>query len=431
MFFIIGTLPAAVKLCSFSGLLWTQIWGLMFISSYMLIEGLIFISGSRSSHLPSSVPEVLGYSPIEWQLNERETLRHKIKTLMVHQRRLEIFILLLAVLIHVALSIWALQAILLPLCVLWKPGPTLDNIFKQIAFTLGVSLSTVVVIGFSSLVLRIIWRPFKKVDPVFAFLIAPLFLFLTPLKQGIDIFVFEKGQPKDTIINRLTAVQFFVLITVAVFYGVRFILLMIFRKFPAFERMLLMMPALSSPVIGVRGSRVGQDHESIVTTCLSDPFNPTVLIIVQLITVEYFVLTAVAVFYGVRFILLMIFRKFLAFGRMLLMMPAPSSPVIGVQGSRVGPDHESIVTTSHSAPSDPIIREQRSRVRQDHKPIMRTSHSAPPSLKDSHSNKKSPTDRGVEIFIFFLWNLCICIVWYLLNYDPSGTVNPAWTDIFG
>lgn len=32
---------------------------------------------------------------------------------------------------------------------------------------------------------------------------------------------------------------------------------------------------------------------------------------------------------------------------------------------------------------------------------------------------------------FFLINLVICVLWYALNYDEAGTVNPAWTDVFG
>lgn len=34
-------------------------------------------------------------------------------------------------------------------------------------------------------------------------------------------------------------------------------------------------------------------------------------------------------------------------------------------------------------------------------------------------------------FLFFVVNLVVCVLWYALKYDPSGTINPAWTDVFG
>jgi hypothetical protein len=33
--------------------------------------------------------------------------------------------------------------------------------------------------------------------------------------------------------------------------------------------------------------------------------------------------------------------------------------------------------------------------------------------------------------MFFLLNLAIGVAWYLLKYNPEGTVNPGWTGIFG
>jgi hypothetical protein len=36
LFFLLGTLPAAIKLTPFSGILWTKTWGMMFLSSFII-----------------------------------------------------------------------------------------------------------------------------------------------------------------------------------------------------------------------------------------------------------------------------------------------------------------------------------------------------------------------------------------------------------
>ena len=41
-------------------------------------------------------------------------------------------------------------------------------------------------------------------------------------------------------------------------------------------------------------------------------------------------------------------------------------------------------------------------------------------------------DRAALFYLlFFLVNLVTCVLWYAFKYDPSGTVNPEWTDVFG
>lgn len=32
---------------------------------------------------------------------------------------------------------------------------------------------------------------------------------------------------------------------------------------------------------------------------------------------------------------------------------------------------------------------------------------------------------------FFLFNVGLCVFWFAFNYNSEGTVNPAWTDVFG
>jgi hypothetical protein len=45
---------------------------------------------------------------------------------------------------------------------------------------------------------------------------------------------------------------------------------------------------------------------------------------------------------------------------------------------------------------------------------------------------QGPLDEGAwGSFCFFMGNLVICVLWYAFVYDGKGTVNPAWTDVFG
>jgi len=42
---------------------------------------------------------------------------------------------------------------------------------------------------------------------------------------------------------------------------------------------------------------------------------------------------------------------------------------------------------------------------------------------------RSPSG-AVWTFLFFVINLVVCMLWYRLRYDPTGTVNPRWTGVF-
>jgi hypothetical protein len=39
--------------------------------------------------------------------------------------------------------------------------------------------------------------------------------------------------------------------------------------------------------------------------------------------------------------------------------------------------------------------------------------------------------RATWTLVFFVVNLSVCALWYCLRYDPKGTVNPSWTEVFG
>jgi hypothetical protein len=62
-----------------------------------------------------------------------------------------------------------------------------------------------------------------------------------------------------------------------------------------------------------------------------------------------------------------------------------------------------------------------------------------PSVGEHFAGRRSntelvdPVDRneGVLIFVSFLYTVVLCICWYAFRYNPAGTVNPAWTSVFG
>jgi hypothetical protein len=39
--------------------------------------------------------------------------------------------------------------------------------------------------------------------------------------------------------------------------------------------------------------------------------------------------------------------------------------------------------------------------------------------------------RAIWTLVFFVVNFSVCALWYCLRYDPKGTVNPSWTEVFG
>lgn len=304
--FFIGTVPAAIRLCSFSGVPWTQTWGFMFISSYMVIEGVLFVSRFTLPQFPSSISEALGYTSIEWQLPDNMQLRHKVQTVIMHQESFEADMITIALFSQFALSIWAFQAILLPLCPLWKPGHTLHDIFDWLSSL--ISLVTFIFPVAWLLISAVRRQAYPKLK--LGFLIFLAFVFLG---SGIHTLVLEDGQPD--FYERLDAFSFILLLMLVLITGTHAIFSAIFRYSPAIGRALLIVPTTSIPVTEVHNSRSGQDQVPNVTT------------------------------------------------------GSPSAQL--------------------------------------------------------------PTNNGVDLLLFFIFNLCLCILWYMLNYDASGTVNPAWTDIFG
>jgi hypothetical protein len=113
LFFILGALPAAIKICSFTGLPWTKTWGMMFLSSFIVIELIALLSLFGGTENNNSIPEILGRSEIEWKPH-LDLLRQKAEV-VIHVFILCEKILFLALPAHLGLMMWALEK-------LWAAG---------------------------------------------------------------------------------------------------------------------------------------------------------------------------------------------------------------------------------------------------------------------------------------------------------------------
>jgi hypothetical protein len=120
LFFILGALPAAIKLYSFTGLPWTKTWGMMFLSSFIIIELITLLSRFGGTEHNNSTPEILGHSEFEWKEPHLDFLRRKAEVL-THVFVLCEAILFPALLAHLGLIMWALEK-------LWAAGVNQINI---------------------------------------------------------------------------------------------------------------------------------------------------------------------------------------------------------------------------------------------------------------------------------------------------------------
>jgi hypothetical protein len=114
LFFVLGALPAAIKLGPFTGVPWAQAWGMMSVSSFAVIKPipLLSISSIRpQDHF--SVPEALGYTPFEWQGPQHNILRHKVKLLRENVMLFQTLLFCIEFVAHTVLLLWASETLLL------------------------------------------------------------------------------------------------------------------------------------------------------------------------------------------------------------------------------------------------------------------------------------------------------------------------------
>jgi hypothetical protein len=109
LFFVIGVLPAAIKLASFSGVPWTQAWGLMFAAFFAIIEIITLLAQVGIDKHDTSVPAALGISQIEWQDPQQQLLRSKVARLSTIIGDLEAIVFLFVMGAQLGIGFWAVR----------------------------------------------------------------------------------------------------------------------------------------------------------------------------------------------------------------------------------------------------------------------------------------------------------------------------------
>lgn len=142
LLFVMGTLPAAIKLASYSGTPWTQSWGMMLLSSFIITE-LVTTIGSQTEtstlwpeDLPTTFPRV----------NIRETL-------LENMARIDFILLSIATLTHLGVAIWAFDSLMPSFFLAIRKS----NLFEWIRVIMILVLTTSLLLGFSAVFVLRTW----------------------------------------------------------------------------------------------------------------------------------------------------------------------------------------------------------------------------------------------------------------------------------
>jgi hypothetical protein len=176
IFFIIGTLPAAIKLASFSGMPWTKAWGMMFVTSFVVIELFSVWGRPGDAEHPPSLPAILGMSDIEWEEPVNNTLRERIKSLTLILEFGDTLLFLAAMYTHIGLVGWAAWNLL-------SNVVEDDDMLLVIAAVMSTLAFWWMVLFFGGLLLKRIGRFPSGVNFGRWLMISLLAVFLTPEKR--------------------------------------------------------------------------------------------------------------------------------------------------------------------------------------------------------------------------------------------------------
>ncbi|KAG4434157.1 hypothetical protein IFR05_010349 [Cadophora sp. M221] len=149
LFFVMGPLPAAIKLASFSGIPWTKTWGMMFAASFVIVE-LISLPSRTGSH-GVSTPGLLDPTVMH---NSDQELHSKFDSLTQNLDVLDKTLFSLAFLAHLCLLTWAVE-------VLWLKG--VDKAVELglagflIELVRAIVLTLLVISTFLSFILGLAW----------------------------------------------------------------------------------------------------------------------------------------------------------------------------------------------------------------------------------------------------------------------------------
>ncbi|CZR61926.1 uncharacterized protein PAC_11823 [Phialocephala subalpina] len=147
MFFIMGPLPAAIKLASFSGTPWTKTWGLMFVSSFVVTELVAMIARSSTTSENTTVESILGLSALECEDPQNAPLRLKVVKVSEYLRNFEIAFFILSVITHIVFLAWGVET-------LWRPCTSFIN-SSPLAHEILAFIKAVIVLSF--LIVTLFW----------------------------------------------------------------------------------------------------------------------------------------------------------------------------------------------------------------------------------------------------------------------------------
>ena len=330
LFFVMGTLPAAIKLASFTGNPWTKFWGLMFPVSFTIIELILLLSrwhgeltysfatDSYAGALNWNVPAVLGLSWEEWLEPQNRNLHTKTTSLCFWLKILDGVLFSLASITHAIVLVWALK-------IIWDPVIEVLHMSYALKIT-SLIITNIILVALIALIVSIcVWIGMRC--------------------RGYNT--------KGSFLNRFIGWCFW-----------------------AFTIWLVI-----SPNADLREDRPPPKRSGWVELNLK---------VKHAMMANFYLWLA----YFISFRMMnWIGRRWPGVTKALLV-------------EQIG--WEQVKEPAEQVTSDPLL---------------------------NNADDRRPEDPVEDVaflsLFFFLTNLGICLGWYATVYDPTGTVNPAWTDVFG
>jgi len=400
LFFVIGILPAAIKLFSFSGVPCTLVWGLMFLCSYAFMEVVTFIAkpGKRQPTEESILLERLNNLHIlpSQDLRYREQLETRLEILRRLQHRLEeadqhndlwwswtftrrpkflrTLNLLLAIFAHLRLVIWAIEDI-------WN-SLTTDQIFTEELheelFRLAASLVTSIILT-SVAIYMPLWLLFRALGKIqngsFANRCA-LWVFISSLLAYLPaplLFLFKENSAQNISVN----ITMIYLLTTYIL-SVK-IIKPLCKRWPRIADTILKLPPGRGYERATIGHRPATDYE-------------------------------------------------ISFIRTLHLTPN----VQGGEYTRCLPSSQSLVEemdigTMSTSDLEVLLGNIRTTEIAQNNSIQQDDNIDPSKLGEIGLFGK----YTFHVWCLFFVSGAVCILWYANVYESRGTVNPGWTSVFG
>jgi hypothetical protein len=156
LFFVMGPLPAAIKLASFTGLPWTKTWGMIFASSFLVMEIITLLSQSNVSKLNETILKMMGLwdgtmkAPFEPEKID-EAAYQSYKYISKRLNTFDRILFALSQLSHGALLIWAVNK-------LWMPALSSMCYLNMFDWIVKMFKSTMALLFLLSLIFLVVLR---------------------------------------------------------------------------------------------------------------------------------------------------------------------------------------------------------------------------------------------------------------------------------